>query len=192
MQNKTHIAIERINAAFGKNKVVVTGHSGGKDSVVIHDLVSRSNGSRFAIVHNVKPLLGTSGDPVAALTEQHPKTLEFLYTDVCKHNTVTFLHSSRMHSWINTYGIECLIDGSRVCEHTRAGKSSQFIENGVSISREFMKEYHENGIFGLNVSYPIYDWSDEDVFEYIEENNLDISAEYVDNGELNAYYAGKK
>jgi len=184
LQERTATAIDRIKAAFWVNDGdVISGHSGGKDSVVIDDLIRRSNYEPAYIVHNVKPLLGTSGDPVAALTEMHPLTLEFLYTDVCMKRTITFMHSSRMSDWLLCVNVKCQIDGSRLCEFSRSGKSSQFIMNGVSTSRSEMTEYVKNGIFGLNMSYPIYDWSDDDVFEYIHENGLNISKEYDVNGE---------
>ena len=192
IEAKALIALERINDVFAKNDRVITGHSGGKDSVVIDHLVYRSGWVLQGIVHNVKPMLGTSGDPVAALTEQHPETLEFLYTKVCKERTITFLHSSNMPSWLSENGISCQIDGARCSEWNRPGKSSNIIVNGQNMSRKDMGVYHENGIFGLNMSYPIYDWTDTDIFDYITENNLEISAEYVKNGELDAYYASKK
>jgi len=189
IENKTIIALERIRKAFDNNGRVISGHSGGKDSVVINDLITKAgcDSRRYAIVHNVKPLLGTSGDPVAALTEMHPATLEFLYTNVCLEQTLTFLHASKMKNWVTNNHITCQIDGSRLCEYTRSGKSSEFIVNGKSVSRSEMTEYIENGIFGLNMSYPIFDWSDTDVFDYIALNDLKISNEYYLNGEYDAW-----
>lgn len=187
IEQKAQIAIERIKTAATKNRRIITGHSGGKDSVVIHDLVNRSGITRFGIIHNVKPLLGTSGDSVAALTEMWPETLDFLYTNVCKSATLTFMHSSNMAQYIWDNRIDCQIDGSRLSEYTRAGKSSQFIVDGKSVSREFMTDYVPNGIFGLNMVYPIFDWTDDEVFEYIHEQGLAISREYEINGELESY-----
>ena len=187
LEKRTELALRRIIDTFYKNGRVITGHSGGKDSVVIHDLVRRAGRVPYAVIHNVKPLLGTSNDPVAALTEMHPETLDFLYTNVCKDYQVQFMHSSKMQAYVATHGINCQIDGSRHSEHTRQGKSSQIIVNGKSVSREYMTDYIKNGIFGLNLSYPIFDWSDDDVFEYITTNKLAISDEYIKNGELAAY-----
>lgn len=189
LDEKIKIAIDRINKAFDKNKRVITGHSGGKDSVVINYLVWLSECTKYATIHNVKPLLGTSNDPVGALTEMHPDTLNFLYTSVCLHNEIVFMHSSNMKEYIDKNSIDCQIDGSRRCEFDRAGKSSMFIANGEMVSREFITDYVENGIFGLNMSYPIFDWSDDDVFELITSRDLPLSDEYIKNGELAAYYA---
>lgn len=189
MQDKVISALMHIQHAVGQNRRVITGHSGGKDSVVIHDLVSKAVNAQeiYGTVHNCKPLLGTSGDPVAALTEVHLSTLKFLYTNVCQDWTVTFLYAKDMPAWLHENEIECQIDGSRVSEHDRAGKSSMFIVDGKPVSRLDMVPYVLNGIFGLNMCYPIWDWFDYDVFRYIDENNLEISKEYIENGEWEQY-----
>jgi 3'-phosphoadenosine 5'-phosphosulfate sulfotransferase (PAPS reductase)/FAD synthetase len=165
------------------------GHSGGKDSTVILHL-TKFVVPKFKIVHNVKPMLGTSGDPVGALTEQWPQTLEFMYTDVCKNNSVTFMHSTAMEQWVSENNLLCQIDGARKSEATRAGKSANIIRDGVSVSRSEMKELETNGIFGLAICYPILDWTDVDVFDYLTENKIAISKEYYVNGELESYLNG--
>lgn len=194
MDDKIKVAKERIIKAFEQNHGMVSvSHSGGKDSCVIFDLVKNALGhDNFTVVHNVKPMLGTSGNAIGALTEMHPETLEFLYSKVASVHPVIFFHSSEMKSFIMTTGVKCTIDGSRLCEYTRESKSSEFIKDGKSVSRSEMTEYIENGMFGLNMCFPIFDWSDEDVFDYVIENDLKISKEYVKNGELAAYYITKK
>ena len=169
--------IEQYSAKFKPGEVFI-GHSGGKDSCVIHHL-TRQVIDKFVIVHNVKPLLGTSGDPVAALTEMHPATLQFLYSEVCRYNHVQMMHSSMMPQFIQQNGLKCQIDGSRACEALREGKSSEFIHQGQNVNRKEMVPYIENGIFDLSIIYPIYDWTDDEVFEYIRVNNLPLSDEYV-------------
>jgi 3'-phosphoadenosine 5'-phosphosulfate sulfotransferase (PAPS reductase)/FAD synthetase len=129
-------------------------------------------------------MLGTSGDPVAALTEQHPKTLEFLYTDVCKKNKVMFMHSSNMEKFIHDSGLKCQVDGARRSEWDRPGKSSNIIVNGKNVNRKDMPDFVEVGIFGMSLVYPILDWVDEDVFDYLDLHNLPFSDEYRENGEL--------
>jgi len=179
MTNKVKVALDRIaKAAKLNNNQIFMGHSGGKDSTVIYDLTKKVLGKDFRVVHNIKPMLGTSGNKVGALTEMHSETLQFLYTKVCPTHPVLFLHSSEMERLLKIYDTKCQIDGSRLCEYTREGKSSEFIKNGKSVSRSEMTEYIENGIFGLNMCYPIFDWSDYEVFEYIDKNNLIISEEY--------------
>lgn len=188
MNIKVANAIGRIKTAAELNMgAVFMGHSGGKDSCVIFDLVMKTLGDIY-VVHNIKPLLGTSGTEEGALTEMNPDTLNFLYSSVCKNHPVMFFHSSEMPDMLANMNFTCQIDGSRQSESTRLGKSSEFIRNGVSVSRsELTADYNMNGMFGINFSYPIFDWSDDDVFEYINANGIAISQEYFKNGEVNEY-----
>jgi len=193
LDNKVKVAKERIIKAFkDNNNLVFVSHSGGKDSCVVYDLVKTALGDgEFPVIHNVKPLLGTSGTEIGALTEMHPETLEFLYSKVASVHPVYFFHASEMKDFIDVTCARASIDGSRLCEYTRKGKSSEFIKNGKNVSRSEMTDYIENGLFGLNQCFPIFDWSDDDVFDYIEHFALDISEEYTKNGELLAYHKRK-
>lgn len=172
---KIHNALFHIRKVLEQpNTLVAVAHSGGKDSQVILHLTKQIN-PFLPLIHNVKPMLGTSDEP---LTEMHPATLEFLYTVVAKENTLTCLHASNMPEFIKESKISCQIDGSRASEYNRKGKSANFIVEGESASREKLRPFIEKGIFGLNICYPIYDWTDEDVFEYIRLNNIPLSKEY--------------
>lgn len=173
--------IKTVYARFGSG--MFSGHSGGKDSVVLLHLAQQVS-KDITIVHNVKPLLGTSGDPLAALSEVWPETLAFMYSTVCKENEVQFMHSSKMKGWIARNQMKCQLDGARACEWDRQGKSSDLIVNGINVSRKNMPAFVEEGIFGLSIAYPIFDWSDAEVFAYIEDNNLALSEEYTISGEL--------
>jgi 3'-phosphoadenosine 5'-phosphosulfate sulfotransferase (PAPS reductase)/FAD synthetase len=166
---------------------VFVGHSGGKDSCVIHHLTKSVFGDDVRVVHNVKPMLGTSGDPVAALTEMHPETLVFLYETVCRNYKVHFMHSSQMPEFVVANGLRCQIDGARIAEASRPGKSSDIIRDGKNVNRSLMNEFEPNGIFGLNICYPILDWSDEDVFDYLHFFKLPFSDEYRKNGEYDSW-----
>lgn len=177
--------IEHAIEAFGPNAIFL-GHSGGKDSCVIYSLTKRLLPDAI-VVHNVKPLLGTSGDPVAALTEQHPLTLEFLYTQVALVDTVQLLHSSRMVEFLERNCLRCQVDGARRSEAGRAGKSANFIMDGQNVNRASLPSFVVEGIFGISMCYPIFDWTDDDVFQYLIENNVPFSDEYRKNGELAAY-----
>ena len=186
-QEKVNSALHHIRRAFDLfGKAMFTGHSGGKDSVVIHHLTKQIV-QDFVTVHNVKPMLGTSGDPVAALTEQHPKTLLFLYEYVTKHHPVVFMHSSFMPEYVKNNNLKCQIDGARISEAGRAGKSSNFVMNGETHNRKDLVPLVAGGLFGIHFCYPILDWTDDDVFDYIFENQLHLSEEYFDNGEVQAY-----
>lgn len=137
------------------------GHSGGKDSVVIHWLMQQ------AFPNNTYPVLHT------------PKPQE---TDV---DTIFFLYSrpfpimyvpKEVHG---RFGFKTQVDGSRRDEYTRTdGRSTHIIKDGQEVSREHMTMFVQNGLFGLNFVYPIVDWSNEDVWACIYKNQLDISPEY--------------
>jgi len=185
--NKVKEALDRIERVVGPFcDEVFVGHSGGKDSCVINHLATQVLG-QVPLVHNVKPMLGTSGDPVAALTEMHPETLEFLYSEVCKNHRVTFMHSVFMPSWITMNRMTLQIDGARQAEASRPGKSSDFIRDGVNVNRSLMSYYEPKGIFGLGICYPIFDWSDDDVFDYLYHYKIPFSKEYLKNGEYDSW-----
>ena len=50
-----------------------------------------------------------------------------------------------------------------------------------------MPSFVKNGIFGLSITYPIVDWTDEEVFDYLDNNEIPFSAEYMRNGEYYTY-----
>lgn len=187
MELKIKNAIERIQFAYEiHGNDIFLGHSGGKDSCVINHLTKQVI-ENYKIVHNVKPMLGTSGDPVFALTEMYPSTLNFLYTVVSIEQPVEFLHSTKMIDYIKRNKLTCQIDGARIEEHDRPGKSSNIIRNGESVNRKEMTEYEPNGIFGLAICYPILDWSTQDIFDYLTMHNLPFSQEYIENGEYDQF-----
>ena len=186
--DKIDQALNRIEYRYSKYGSIglFTGHSGGKDSTVLLNLAQQINPD-IIIVHNVKPMLGPGINEHDHLTEMHPETLEFLYSKVCKENTLHFLHSSNMKRFVSMYGLKCQLDGARASEWNRAGKSSEIIINGEKVNRKDMPEFAEHGMFGLSFCFPIYDWSDDDIFDYISLKNLSISAEYLKNGELDTW-----
>lgn len=184
--NKVDIAIGRIQQAFELNPRLISGHSGGKDSVVIHDLIDRSGIDVFATIHSPKPLINNCTQEELS-TAMYLETLEFLYETVSVERPITILPRYMTQEWLRENEITCQIDGSRLVEYTRTDKSGNIIVDGENVSRLNMTEYVENGIFGLNLCYPIFDWTDEDVFDHITKYNLPISEEYFINGELDAY-----
>lgn len=187
MKIKIENALARIQNAYKiHDNSIFLGHSGGKDSCVINHLTNQVI-ENYKIVHNVKPMLGTSGDPVGALTEMYPSTLNFLYTVVSTVQPIEFLHSSKMPDYIKRNGLTCQIDGARIEEHDRPGKSSNIIRNGESVNRKEMTEYEPNGIFGLAICYPILDWSSQDIFDYLTMHNLPFSQEYIESGEYEQF-----
>lgn len=143
------------NAPFEKEGMYV-GHSGGKDSVVVHYLATQALGPAVLSYHNVKQ-------------ETHPLTTEFL-TGV---PNITYLQEGEFPP------LPTQIDGTRVSEHNRQdGRSVDFVLGGKNVSRTQLTQYVENGLFGKNFVYPIYNWTDEQVWAYIRFRNLKYSKEY--------------
>lgn len=142
---------------------VYAGTSGGKDSSVICDLYLRyceQAQIKPQIIHNKKTIV----DP---LTVKHLYSLSYpiIYcssadTKNCTDRTIQ-------------------VDGSRIAECSRTnGRSTDFICNGQSINRKDMTLYNARGLFDLRFIYPIYDWSDEQVWTYIYAHKLPVSEEY--------------
>lgn len=158
---------------------VYTGTSGGKDSVAVHHLINKSplyslHKPSLPNVHTAKPGI------------THPKTLEFLYGQP---NLV--LHIPKSHP-MPRY-LKTQIDGTRASEYDRTdGRSTDIIVGGQICSREDMPLFVRNGLFGLNFVFPIYDWTDEQVWAYLFKNNIPYSDEYLESKHTNVINPGAK
>lgn len=147
--------------ALGESYV---GHSGGKDSVLIHHLVGMTFGhDRVPVLHTPK---------LEGPNTVHPLTRDFLY--------------SRPYPIIYYPGRPTLIgytdqvDGTRKFEATRNdGRSTNVIFDGEDVPRDKMREFTDNGLFGLRVYFPIYDWTDAQVWAAIHVLKIPYSLEYV-------------
>lgn len=154
-----------------KSSQYFVGTSGGKDSGVILDMTLTAMRlisvpvEQLVIVHNPKP------------KDTHPLTLAHLYR-LTAHRQVIFVPPAQMSTFIAQTGLLLEVDGTRRSEFDRADKSTNYISKGVSFSREHMPAYVEDGLFGLNLLYPIIEWSDADVFAYHRVYDLPLSAEY--------------
>ena len=107
----------------------------------------------------------------------HPDTVKFVYE---LNETVLHLPSHCGREGIASQFIT-QIDGTRIAENDRTdGRSTSFVRNGIDVSRTELTEYVANGLFGLNFIYPIFDWTDAEVWSYICFFQLDVSEEYRD------------
>ena len=140
------------------------GHSGGKDSCVIHHLVKTTSVCTIQLVHNPKPTT-------------HPDTYSFIQ-NLATTTPVHFIDVDCMPGFLHEHGFTAQIDGTREYECTRTDKSSTHIVDGVHVTRKGMQSVVTKGIFGLTLYYPIYNWTDEEVFAYINQNNIQLSKEY--------------
>ena len=165
---KAALARERLGRLWEKLDLTsydaYVGHSGGKDSVTICNLVDTTlPGNDLLRIHTPKP------------EATHPDTVTFLYA---LHKPVLYCPAEE-HSRI---GVRVQIDGTRIFEHDRRdGRSTDVMIDGRSMSREHLPLYVKHGLFGLSFIYPIYDWTDADVWAYIVANNIPFSKEYLTN-----------
>jgi len=161
---KVATAVQRIkNMPFAIESTYV-GHSGGKDSVLVRYLADLAI-DYLPTVHSTKP----EGVP----NEVHPLTREFLYEQP---RVITYSPLDLMPS----LGYKTQIDGTRIAEHDRSnGRAVDVVIDGKQVSRKELPLYLENGLFGLNFVYPIYDWSDAEVWAAIAHYDIPFSEEYL-------------
>lgn len=158
-------AIRRLKESPFDPASMYLGHSGGKDSVLVTYLADEAFG-REAIptIHNTKP------DGVENAV--HPLTQKFLYG---MDRTITYMPLGA--SLPQELSVQ--IDGTRIAEWNREdGRSVDVIKNGQSVSRTELELYMRNGLFGRNFIYPIYDWSDIEVWAAIYCLGISYSPEY--------------
>jgi 3'-phosphoadenosine 5'-phosphosulfate sulfotransferase (PAPS reductase)/FAD synthetase len=161
--NKVDIAVHKMRELRYEysGQEMYIGHSGGKDSVVVTHLADLAFPEGLPIVHTPKPGI------------THPKTIEFLY----QLNRKIIYCPQALHS---TLGLQVQIDGTRIAEYDRTdGRSTDVVVDGQNVSRQNMPFFVRSGLFGLSFIFPIYNWSDEDVWGYIKEHSLPVSEEYA-------------
>lgn len=158
-------AIRRLRESPFDVQSMYIGHSGGKDSVLVTYLADQAFGDEaLPTIHNTKP------DGVENAV--HPLTQKFLYG---LDRVITYMPlSASLPPELTTQ-----IDGTRISEWNREdGRSVDVIKNGQSVSRRELELYMENGLFGRNFVYPIFDWSDVEVWAAIHVLNIPYSPEY--------------
>lgn len=165
MNNLVTTAISRIITAsdrFGSGLYLA--HSGGKDSCIIYELTRMANVT-LPIVHSVK-------------ADTHPATFA-LVERLQASNTVHFIYAGNEEEFLKAKGLTCQVDGTRRDECTRTEKSDNYVEDGKTLNRQNMPDFVENGLFGVSLVYPIVDWLEHDVWAFIREHNITVSAEYT-------------
>ena len=136
------------------------GHSGGKDSAVVHFLANKILNLNLPVAHTSK----TEG-----FNAIHPSTLVYLYSRP---------FPIELYPEGTDFPYKGQIDGTRSNEAERLNKSTDLIVDGVSINRKHMTEYNPVGLFGLKFIYPIFDWTDEMVWAFHYLHRIPYSDEY--------------
>lgn len=154
-----------LNSPFPDTGAYV-GHSGGKDSVVVRWLVDQIH-PEYPTLHNTK-YDGT-------YNAVHPATRDFMYYL----STKRIINFAPLHADMGpAYAVQ--IDGTRQSEYNRDdGRSVDVVIDGKPVSRKDMPAYIPNGLFGKSFVYPIYDWSDTEVWACIIQNEIQFSEEYL-------------
>lgn len=167
LYTKVAIAQQRIKNLFDTVPAaqIYVGHSGGKDSCTVYHLTKMVY-PNVTVIHNTK-----------AIT--HPLTVNFLY-ELAQRQKIHLVPVHDMEAFVKAGGYTHQIDGTKACEHDRTERDTTVRINGEDVSRENMEGYADNGVFGRSLLFPIYDWTDEEVFEFLKECGYPISQEYGD------------
>lgn len=172
-ENLCAYAVKRLLSVVNDHRVpsssIYVGHSGGKDSVVAHYIAQFAFGNNLPVLHTVK--LPTEKNA------PHPKTVQFMYELAAKHD-VRFLPLDIDQTRL---GFSLQIDGTRALEAERSdGRSTDLVFDGVTINRKNMQTFNPCGLFGNAFVYPIYDWTDTQVWATIFALDLPFSEEYLE------------
>lgn len=168
MVDRVQIAIKRLKMFEPKEGYYVA-DSGGKDSEVVIDLVHKS-GVRADFHHNLTTI--DHPETVRHIKQYHPFTeIHRPGTPLLKHMAeIEMMPPTRIIRWCCRLYKETGGDGRVVVTGIRKSESTQrsnrrMIEQcRLSISRTFLN--------------PIIDWSDSDVWEYINSNKLTVNPLY--------------
>lgn len=162
---KLEAGVKRLKATLDKHYKFSTsriciGHSGGKDSCLV-TYMARSWKLSLVCLHTPK---------VEGANAVHEITRRFLYEHV---NNVLYLKGI-------PHPFDCQIDGTRIAENNRTdGRSTTVNVSGQEISREAMSEWSARGLFNMRFAYPIFDWSDIEVWAALHVFNIPYSREYL-------------
>lgn len=174
---KAKSVIRKAYQEHGSEKVYV-GHSGGKDSATVEHLTEEIGNEDIEFEPHIIANL-TDTEPVMNMTYLLNKCME-------KGKKMTLIGPEK-HEYgpiVNEFGFKAQIDGTRIDEGTREDKSADVILDGEDVNRERMDEltdkhnHNEDGLFGLEVYFPIMNWTTEEVWAYIEHHNIEVSKEY--------------
>ena len=172
LEKKVRQSVSLIQKAVG-DKVVEVAYSGGKDSDVILELTKMAGVKYRAIYKN------TTIDPVGTVKHCKGKGCEI----VRPKNGITFFKLVEQKGFPNRLRRFC-------CEHLKEYKILDMVIIGVRKSEskkraERYKEPVECRFYGskkkhAQVIYPILDWSDENVVDFINERAIKCHPLYYD------------
>jgi len=168
LEDRTIKFIKSVSDTFFGMRIYA-GNSGGKDSAVLDHLLQRSGIKYYSFYTN------TTIDPpgtIGHIRKHYPHTQilqpkESFYELVTRKGLPTRLNRYCC-SYLKEYaGVrKAVFEGVRSCESSKR-RGRDYIQCDT---RKSMK--------GAKHIYPIYDWTDNDVYEYIEANNIILAPAY--------------
>ncbi len=163
-------SVKRIKfAPFDIDHSMYVGHSGGKDSVLVRWLADLA-------LPDLKLLTVHTPKPTGIRNEVHPITQQFLYG---LNRPVLYLPDGNAEVF-EAFGLKTQIDGTRAAEASRRdGRDVGVVVRGEERSRANMPLYLENGLFNRQFVYPIFDWTDLQVWAAIIHYEIPFSDEYL-------------
>jgi len=173
-QDKTRRAIKTIEILHDPNKEYILAFSGGKDSIVIYDLAKKSKVSNIInYIHS-----NTTIDPPG-----HLKFIRNNYPDVkIIHPKYSFYKliekkglPTRLTRFCCQYLKEYVGKNAKVIEGIRLEES---ITRRTRLSNIKEPEVCDTRIKGKIHVYPILNWTEKDIWDYIHLNNLTYPIEH--------------
>lgn len=165
---KTIEFIKNIAESY-KGKQLYAGNSGGKDSAVLDYLLQKSGIEYKSYYTN------TTIDPIGTIRhirENYPHT-EILQPKLTFYELV---EKKGLPTRLNRYCCERLKEygsiGKIVFEGVRSAESSK------RQGRDYIQCDNRKWQKGSQHIYPLYDWSDVDIWNYIKENNIKLAPAY--------------
>ena len=146
MQESTRLKVEAaqelMKQAFERHgNKIYSAFSGGKDSKAVLKL-ARSVNPNVIVIHNTHNGEDTHGEP-GVLAVKGPKDIVPLF--------------------LKTVELEAQFDG------TRQDEDKEVVFDGEYIHRSKMtRNMTEQGLFGLTVYFPLYNFTEEEVYEYLQ------------------------
>lgn len=170
------------------------GFSGGKDSQVVYDLCLRS-GINFRAFFNHALESSTT---LKFIREKYPDVIwrrnhKFGFIENIWRNhggllpTVQIAYCCNDYKHNPKYVDECSIVGVRKAESasrskrtTFEAKNKTFLKKNKALVDDYFEEHCQStGTAGIIQLKPIIDWSDNDVWSYINKHNLPVNPEYL-------------
>jgi len=168
LEEKT-ISFIRKAAESYPNQILYAGNSGGKDSAVLDYLLKKSGISYHSYYTN------TTIDPkgtIRHIREQYP------YTEILQPKMTFYqlVEKKGLPTRLNRYCCERLKEygsvGKIVFEGVRSAESTH--RQGRDYSQCDTRKWQK----GAQHIYPLYDWTDEDIWNFIEEKQIKLAPAY--------------